>query len=129
MHDTGCDAVNSACNNNQNPVATIQAMYRYHAVTRGWGDIGYNYIIDQQGRIYEGRYGGNGSRAAHVFVDRTKDNFNFGTIGITVLGNYGKIQPPEAVYQSLSRLVAWLAERPRYPSPWDGVGMEGVGQA
>jgi len=109
LHDTGCDTSSPTCNNNQNPIATIQAMYRYHAVTRGWGDIGYNYIIDQQGRIYEGRYGGNGSRAAHVFVDRTKDNFNFGTIGITVLGNYGKIQPPEAAYQSLSRLVAWLA--------------------
>ncbi|KKT26988.1 MAG: N-acetylmuramoyl-L-alanine amidase family 2 [Parcubacteria group bacterium GW2011_GWA2_43_9b] len=109
LHDTGCDASNPTCNNNQNPVATIQAMYRYHAVTRGWGDIGYNYIIDQQGRIYEGRYGGNGSRGAHVFVDKTKDNFNFGTIGITVLGNYGKIQPAEAVYQSLIRLVAWLA--------------------
>ena len=109
IHDTGCDIANPTCNNNQNSVATIQAIYRYHAVTRGWGDIGYNYIIDQQGRIYEGRYGGNGSRGAHVFVDRTRDNFNFGTIGITVLGNYAKIQPPEAVYQSLSRLVAWLA--------------------
>ena len=30
---------------------------------------------------------------------------------------------------ALARLVAWLAERPRYPSPWDGVVMEGVGQA
>lgn len=109
IHDTGCDTTNATCNNNPNPVATIQAMYRYHAVTRGWGDIGYNYIIDQQGRIYEGRYGGNGSRGAHVFVDRTKDNFNFGTIGISVLGNYAKIQPSEAVMQSLGRLVGWLA--------------------
>ncbi len=109
LHDTGCDIANPTCNNNQNPVATIQSIYRYHAVTRGWGDIGYNYIIDQQGRIYEGRYGGNGSRGAHVFVDKTRDNFNFGTIGIAVLGNYGKIQPSEAVNQSLSRLVGWLA--------------------
>jgi hypothetical protein len=109
IHDTGCDTANPICNNNQNPVATIQGIYRYHAVTRGWGDIGYNYIIDQQGRIYEGRYGGNGVRAAHVYVDRTKDNFNFGTIGITVLGNYAKTQPSEAVYQSLTRLVGWLA--------------------
>jgi len=109
IHDTGCDTSSATCNNNQNPVATIQAMYRYHAVTKGWGDIGYNYIIDQQGRIYEGRYGGNGSRGAHVFVDRTNDNFNFGTIGITVLGNYAAAKPSEAVYQSLSRLVGWLA--------------------
>ncbi|MEK7068147.1 MAG: peptidoglycan recognition family protein, partial [Patescibacteria group bacterium] len=110
VHDTGCDIANPTCNNNQNPIATIQAIYRYHAVTRGWGDIGYNYIIDQQGRIYEGRWGGNGSRAAHVYVDRTKDNFNFGTIGIAVLGNYASREPSEAVYQSLVRLVGWLAQ-------------------
>jgi len=110
IHDTGCDLSNATCNNNPNPVATIQGIYRYHAVTRGWGDIGYNYIIDQQGRIYEGRYGGNGVRAAHVYVDRTHDNFNFGTIGIVVMGNYANAQPPEIVYQSLIRLVAWLAQ-------------------
>jgi len=110
IHDTGCDLSNETCNNNQNPVATIQGIYRYHAVTHGWGDIGYNYIIDQQGRIYEGRYGGNGSRAAHVYVDRTKDNFNFGTIGISVIGNYANSQPSEAVYQSLARLIGWLAQ-------------------
>jgi len=110
VHDTGCDpSSNPTCNNNIDPIATIQAIYRYHAVTRGWGDIGYNYIIDQQGRIYEGRYGGNGSRGAHVYVDRTEDNFNYGSIGIVILGNYAKIQPSKAVYDSLARLVGWLA--------------------
>ncbi|TSC53702.1 MAG: N-acetylmuramoyl-L-alanine amidase domain-containing protein, partial [Parcubacteria group bacterium LiPW_39] len=108
LHDTGCDTLNPTCNNNQNPVATIQGIYRYHAVTQGWGDIGYNYIIDQQGRIYEGRYGGNGSRGAHTYYDRAKDNFNFGSIGIAVLGNYAKAQPPPVVSDSLARLVGWL---------------------
>lgn len=36
----------------------IRSTYRYHAVTRGWGDIGYNYIVGQRGKIYEGRAGG-----------------------------------------------------------------------
>ncbi len=108
VHDTGCDITNSTCNNNQNPVSTIQGIYRYHAVTRGWGDIGYNYLIDQQGRIYEGRYGGNGSRGAHVYVDRTKDNFNYGTIGIAILGNYASMAPSQAALDSLTRLTAWL---------------------
>ncbi len=110
LHDTGCDPTsNPTCNNNQDPIPTIQAIYRYHAVTRGWGDIGYNYIIDQQGRIYEGRYGGNGSRGAHTYYDRAKDNFNFGSIGIVVLGNYATAQPSAVVYESLARLVGWLA--------------------
>src|SRR3989339_1944047 len=29
LHDTGCDAANPICNNNRDPVATIQAIYRY----------------------------------------------------------------------------------------------------
>lgn len=109
IHDTGCDpTTNPTCNNNTNPIPTIQAIYRYHAVTRGWGDIGYNYIIDQQGRIYEGRYGGNGSRGAHTYYDRAYDNFNYGSIGIVIFGNYSNVPPPPAVYESLSRLVGWL---------------------
>jgi len=110
VHDTGCDpSSNPTCNNNIDPIATIQAIYRYHAVTRGWGDIGYNYIIDQQGRIYEGRYGGNGSRGAHTYYDRARDNFNYGSIGISLLGNYAQMQPSDVVMQSLERLVGWLA--------------------
>lgn len=108
LHDTGCDTAVPTCNNNQNPVATIQAIYRYHAVTQGWGDIGYNYIIDQQGRIYEGRVGGNGSRGAHVYRSRTRDNFNYGSVGISILGNYGAVAPPAAAVESAIKLVAWL---------------------
>lgn len=36
----------------------LRAIYLYHARSRGWGDIGYNYVIGQRGIIYEGRYGG-----------------------------------------------------------------------
>src|SRR5690242_5061155 len=32
----------------------LRAIYRYHAVTRGWGDIGYNFVVDRFGRIWEG---------------------------------------------------------------------------
>lgn len=90
-------------------VARIQSIYQYHAVTRGWGDIGYNYIIDQLGNIYEGRYGGNSVRAAHAFNSITRDNYNVGTIGISLLGNYEKEDPPEAMFISLKKLVGWLS--------------------
>ena len=45
-------------NGDPDPAATVRAIYRYHAVDRGWGDIGYNYVVDVNGNIFEGRVGG-----------------------------------------------------------------------
>ncbi len=62
--------------------ATLRAIYQYHAVSRGWGDIGYNFLIDQQGNIYEGRYGGDRVSGGHA------RQYNAGSIGIAMLGTY-----------------------------------------
>src|SRR5437879_4018889 len=43
-------------NRDPDPAATIRSIYYYHAVTQTWGDIGYNFLVDESGRIYEGRY-------------------------------------------------------------------------
>ncbi|MBU0982184.1 N-acetylmuramoyl-L-alanine amidase [Patescibacteria group bacterium] len=81
------------------PKAAIRAIYQYHAVTRGWGDIGYNFIIDQDGNIYKGRYGGDGVVAGHAY------GYNEGTIGIALLGNFENDQIPPAMMQSLMALI------------------------
>ena len=100
----------ATANNDPIPaIARIQSIYRFQAVTQGWGDIGYDYIIDQNGKIYEGRYGGNGVRGAHVFRDSDKDNFNYGSIGIVLLGTFTNQDANPQVYASLERLVGWLA--------------------
>ncbi|MFZ5559721.1 MAG: SpoIID/LytB domain-containing protein [Patescibacteria group bacterium] len=110
IHDMGCEVGKPGCNNkDRDPIELIQAIYRYHTVTKGWGDIGYHYIIDYSGNIYEGRYGGNGVRGAHAYYDRKCDNFNVGTVGILLMGNYENAQLPEIMYKSLARLVAWLS--------------------
>ena len=110
VHDLGCPTTSSTCNNDDtDPVAIIQSIYRFHSVTRGWGDIGYNYIIDRKGRIYEGRYGGNGVRGAHVYHDRNCENYNAGSVGIMLIGNYSSSPIPEVMQRSLERLVAWIA--------------------
>jgi hypothetical protein len=82
------------------PKQAIRNIYYYHAVTRGWGDIGYNYIIDQQGRVYEGRQGGEGVVGGHAGPG------NIGSIGIAILGNYDDTDVPEAAVESLARLIA-----------------------
>lgn len=62
----------------------LRAIYSYHTITRGWGDIGYNFIIGQNGQIYEGRAGGDYVVAAHASYN------NIGSVGISVLGDYEK---------------------------------------
>lgn len=110
VHDLGCRISSPACNSDTvNSISLIQNIYRFHAVTHGWGDIGYNYIIDRQGRIYEGRFGGNGSRGAHLYHSRKCQNFNINSVGIMLLGNYTLTLMPQAMEDSLARLSGWLA--------------------
>ncbi len=85
--------------NLDDPKQAIRNIYYYHSITRGWGDIGYNYIIDKNGNIYEGRYGGDGVVGGHAA------KYNVGSIGIAVLGNYQENRVPESVTASLTNLV------------------------
>lgn len=110
LHDTGCNQSRAGCNDETMPTAsTLQNMFRFHAVTRGWGDIGYNFIIDRKGEIWEGRYGGVGVRGAHLYSAKTCQNFNVGSIGITLIGNYYDAKIPDAMMESLTKLLAWLS--------------------
>lgn len=69
-----------------NSKETVRAIYYYHAVTRGWYDIGYNYLIDKNGKIFEGRYGGESVVAGHTYNDITETEYNTGTIGVALIG-------------------------------------------
>lgn len=62
----------------------IRAIYAYHTLSHEWGDIGYNYIIGQRGKIYEWRAGWDYVVASHALYN------NMGTVGISILGNYSK---------------------------------------
>ncbi|MFH0818411.1 MAG: N-acetylmuramoyl-L-alanine amidase [Patescibacteria group bacterium] len=70
----------------EDPSATVRGIYYWHAVVLGWGDIGYNYLIDHEGNIYEGRYGGDKVIGAHTYNSTEGINYNEGTIGVSVLG-------------------------------------------
>jgi len=88
-------------NGDLDPAATVRAIYYYHAVTRGWGDIGYNYLIDSQGRIYEGRRGGEGVVGGHA------KQYAWGSIGVSFIGNYDEIELPYMAEQAAIELMAW----------------------
>ncbi|MFC1615937.1 N-acetylmuramoyl-L-alanine amidase [Patescibacteria group bacterium] len=86
--------------NLDNPAQAIRDIYYYHSVVRGWGDIGYNYLIDQNGNIYEGRFGGDSVIGGHAA------GANNGSIGIAVLGNYESNPVPTSVMNSLGKLIS-----------------------
>ncbi len=87
------------------PIAEIQAIYYYHAVVRGWGDIGYNYLVDKAGNIYEGRAGGLDVIGAHTL------GYNAGSVGIGNLGNYSSNVPTSAMRDANAALAAWYGSR------------------
>lgn len=85
-------------NDPRNVTAMIRSVYYYHAVTRGWGDIGYNFLVDWRGRVFEGRYGGPSVIAGHSL------QYNRGSIGVALLGNFDIVEPPNAAIDAIIRL-------------------------
>jgi hypothetical protein len=81
----------------------IRGIYLFHAIERGWGDIGYNFVIDKFGRIWEGRYGG----IAKALIGGHTLGYNAYSFGAAVLGNYVAKQPEPMVLQAFEELVAW----------------------
>lgn len=85
--------------------AVMRGIYQYQAVTQEWGDIGYNYVLDATGKVYEGRYGGDNVIGGHV------RSWNTGTIGISVMGNYTTSPVPDEVKNALIDLIALKVEQ------------------
>ncbi|GAB3870237.1 N-acetylmuramoyl-L-alanine amidase [Terrabacter terrigena] len=85
----------------------VRGIYAYHTQTHGWCDIGYNFLVDRFGRIYEGRKGGltGFTQGAHA------GGFNEETFGVSVIGTFTSVRFPAAVTSAVSRTIAWQADR------------------
>ncbi|MEU1625658.1 peptidoglycan recognition protein [Streptomyces sp. NPDC020096] len=81
----------------------IRGIYRYHVRSRGWRDIGYNFLVDKCGTIYEGRAGGvdRAVMGAHTL------GFNKNTAGVALVGTFNKHRPSAAALRGLQRISAW----------------------
>lgn len=86
--------------NDQDGYQAVRAIYYYHANIRGWGDIGYNFLIDNQGRVFEGRYGGENADGETV-VGGHALQYNYGSIGIALIGTYSEEEPPATTVNTL----------------------------
>ncbi len=88
-----------------NWAAVVRSIWVLHVQGNGWNDIGYNYLIDPEGRIYEGRAGGDGVIGAHF------SGVNTGTMGVCMIGTYSAAPPMTAAVDSLRRLLGWQAAK------------------
>src|SRR4051812_23383358 len=83
--------------------AIVRGIEVYHVQGNGWNDIGYNFLVDRFGTVYEGRGGG----VERNVIGAHAEGFNTGTTGIALLGNYTRAVPPPAQQSALAILVAW----------------------
>ena len=83
--------------------AIVRGIEVYHVQGNGWNDIGYNFLVDRFGTVYEGRGGG----VERNVIGAHAEGFNTGTTGIALLGNYTSAVPPPAQQNALAGLVAW----------------------
>ena len=81
----------------------IRSIYAYHVKANGWCDIGYNYLVDRFGRIWEGRYGG---ITKNVLGAHT-GGFNYDSFGVSMIGTFTSVAPPAAMLNSVEQLFAW----------------------
>jgi hypothetical protein len=83
--------------------AIVRGIQLFHVKGNGWNDIGYNFLVDRFGTIYEGRFGGVDRNVigAHAL------GFNTGSVGIALLGTYGNTAPSAAAQDAIARLIAW----------------------
>ena len=85
--------------------AVVRSIWNFHIFTNGWSDIGYNYLIDPNGVIYEGRGGGDNVLGAHFSCQ------NSGTMGVSMLGTFTTVQPNIAALASLKEILSWKADQ------------------
>ncbi|MEU5779581.1 peptidoglycan recognition protein family protein [Micromonospora lupini] len=107
-------------NEDPDPAATVRAIYYDQCVLQEFGDIGYHLLIDEAGRIYEGRYSdpgflpvygpGVGTDGRPLMVNGAHvGGYNAGNIGICLLGRFTSRQPSAAAHRSLVFVLAGLA--------------------
>ena len=89
----------------------VRGIYYYHAVTLDWGDIGYNFLVDKYGTVFEGRSGSVAAPAGRMSVGAHARGVNTGTMGLSMMGDYSSVSPSEAQLSSVGRMAGWFLKR------------------
>ncbi|SPT53292.1 Uncharacterized protein potentially involved in peptidoglycan biosynthesis [Actinomyces bovis] len=89
----------------------VRGIYYYHSQTLGWGDIGYNFLVDKFGQVFEGRYGTLASAAGQMVAGAHARGVNTGSMGISMMGDYSNIDPTSTQLDKVGKLAGWFLGR------------------
>ncbi len=81
----------------------LRGIYAYHTRSRGWSDVGYNFLVDRFGRIWEGRYGG----IDRPVVGAHTLGYNDDAFAMSAIGNFDVRKPSQRMVQAYGALFAW----------------------
>jgi N-acetyl-anhydromuramyl-L-alanine amidase AmpD len=87
--------------------ATIEDYNRWHTQEKGWPSIGYHYVIDQKGNIFQTNY-----------IDSLTYHNGFNNtyaIGVAMIGNFDEYPIPKAQKESLVYLIKFLKKKKALP--------------
>jgi hypothetical protein len=83
--------------------AIVLAIAKYHVNSNGWNDIGYNFLVDRYGQIFEGRAGG----ITQAIIGAQAQGYNSVSTGISNIGTFETVTQSDAALNALSQLIAW----------------------
>jgi hypothetical protein len=95
----------------------LRGIQAFHMDTNGWDDIGYNFLVDKFGRIWEGRAGG----IDKAVVGAHAEGFNKGSTGVAVIGTFTTDPPTPDAVGAVSTILGWKL-------PLHGVDPSGTSQ-
>ena len=87
----------------QDGPAMVLAICRYHRNTNGWNDIGYNFLVDRYGRVYEGRAGG----IEQPVVGAQAQGLNSVSTGVANIGTFTSVAQSAEAVRATAQLLAW----------------------
>lgn len=99
--------VNSNSYSRADAPALVRGIYAYHVKSNGWNDIGYNFVIDRFGQVFEGRYGG----VSSPVIGAHTAGFNTATAGVALLGTHGSTPVSTEARAALVSLLSWRMDQ------------------
>jgi hypothetical protein len=87
----------------QDSAAIVFGIHKFHRDTNGWNDIGYNFLVDRYGQVFEGRAGG----VDQAVIGAHAQGYNSYSTGVAVLGTHSAEPVTEPALAVLSQLLGW----------------------